>query len=138
MPLQFKKIQYAELNNPQQENFNFQKASAVLTDFGYATIRLSSDWNGADFIAQHLDGSFLKVQLKGRLSFDKKYEGKDIHVCFQEKKSGRWYLYSHDELLPSILQIANVQRTYSNLGGYNFPSLSQKLKTLLESYCLPT
>jgi hypothetical protein len=35
----------------------------VLADYGFLTMRLSDDWQGADFIAQHIDGAFLKVQL---------------------------------------------------------------------------
>jgi len=130
----FQKVNYADLNSRQQESYNYQKVSAVLADYGYTTIRLSSDWNGADFIAQHLAGTFLKVQLKGRLAFEKKYEGQDIHVCFRAGQ--KWYLYPHDVLLPKILSIANVQATYSKLGGYNFPTLSKKLIALLEPYCL--
>jgi len=69
----FKRITYNELNPRQKENYNFQKVSGVLADYGYVTIRLSDDWQGADFIAQHIDGErFLKIQLKGCLTFDKK------------------------------------------------------------------
>ncbi len=38
-------IQYADLNSRQKENYNFQKLSAVLADYGYVTMRLSDDWN---------------------------------------------------------------------------------------------
>src|SRR5690606_20499008 len=94
----FKRVSCASLNSRQQEGFNFQKVSGVLADYGFVTIRLSSDWRGADFIAQHMDGvTFLKVQLKGRLTFEKKYLGRDLHVCFAS--SGVWYIYPHDELL---------------------------------------
>lgn len=72
----FQRIAYDDLNSRQQENFNFQKISARLADFGFTTIRLSDDWNGADFLALHLHGETLKVQLKGRATFMKKYEGK--------------------------------------------------------------
>jgi hypothetical protein len=47
----FKRVGYRDLNSRQQEAFNFQKVSAVLADYGFTTIRLSSDWRGADFIA---------------------------------------------------------------------------------------
>ena len=78
-----KKINYDKLNSCQQENYNFQKVAAVLADYGYNSIRLTDDWQGADFIAIHIDGStFLKIQLKGRISFDKKYQNKDIWICF--------------------------------------------------------
>ena len=93
-------INYRDLNARQQEAYNFQKISAVLADYGFITMRLSSDWRGADFIAQHFDGAtFLPVQLKGRLTFDRKYEGRGLHICFPNY--GAWYLYPHDELLES-------------------------------------
>ncbi len=83
MALQLMHIRYTELNARQQENYNFQKVSAVLADYGFATLRLTDDWQGADFIAQHIDGeTFLKVQLKGRLTFNKKYLGKGLYVAF--------------------------------------------------------
>lgn len=63
MPHSFERVTYDSLNARQQEAYNFQKVSAVLADYGFVTIRLTSDWQGADFIAQHKDGEFLKVQL---------------------------------------------------------------------------
>src|SRR6266481_1180700 len=99
MPHQFQRIRYADLNGRQQESYNYQKVSAALADFGFVTMRLSDDWRGADFIAQHVDGTtFLRVQLKGRLTFDKKYRDRDIHICFP--CDGHWFIYPHDELLP--------------------------------------
>lgn len=98
MPLELKKIQYSKLNPRQKENYNYQKFSAVLADYGFVTMRLSDDWQGADFIAQHISGElFLKVQLKSRLTFCKSYKGKNIHIAFRRKN--HWYLYAHDELL---------------------------------------
>ena len=52
----FKKILYSKLNARQQENYNYQKASAILADYGFNTLRLSDDWQGADFIAIHING----------------------------------------------------------------------------------
>src|ERR1700733_678106 len=103
-PLTFKKISYElELSGPQKEAYNFQKVSAVLADFGYITIPLSNDWNGADFIAQALDGvTFLKVQLKSRLTFHVNYYGKQLYICFRDRVQGSWYIYDHDELLEQI------------------------------------
>ena len=60
------RIAYHDLNARQQENYNFVKLSAVLADYGFVTMRLSADWQGADLIAQHVDGAtFLKIQLSG-------------------------------------------------------------------------
>lgn len=131
------RVPYDSLNSRQQEAYNFQKVSAVLADYGLVTIRLSSDWQGADFIAQHVDGvTFLKVQLKGRLTFDKKYSGRGLHVCFRHE--GDWYLYPHDELLTEVLAVTNVasSESWQVQGGYSFPGLSEKLRPLLASYRL--
>jgi hypothetical protein len=93
MPLELSTIEYSNLNSRQKENYNYQKISAVLADYGFITHRLTDDWQGADFIAQHFDGkTFLKVQLKGRLTFDKKYLGKDIYIAFRSLKKIGFYI----------------------------------------------
>jgi hypothetical protein len=137
IPLNFERVIYKKLNARQQEAFNFQKVSAVLADYGFVTIRLTSDWRGADFLAHHFDGTtFLKVQLKGRCCFYKKYEGYDLHVCFPS--GDQWYLYPHDELLRIVLSETNIGNTASwkDEGGYNFATLPTKLRGLLEPYRL--
>jgi len=124
MTIRLELIEYDKLNARQKENFNFQKISAVLADYGYATLRLTDDWLGADFIAVHIDGVvFLKVQLKGRLTFNKKYIGKSLHIAFPHKED--WYLFDHDKLLKKILKKTNVANTDSwhRKGGYSFPGL---------------
>lgn len=57
--MELKKIEYRKLNARQKENFNFQKVSAILADYGFVTPRLPDDWQGADFIAQHVGGYML-------------------------------------------------------------------------------
>ena len=131
----FHKISYCDLNARQKEQYNFQKVSAVLADYGFRTINVSDDWKGADFLAQHVDGdTILKVQLKGRLSFDKKYIGKNIWVCFRSDKLV--YLYPHDELLNLMISTTNIGNTeaWIQKGNYHFPSLSPKLRKILETY----
>src|SRR6266404_4854846 len=100
------KIAYGDLNARQKENFNFQKVSAVLAEYGFVTLRLSDDWQGADFIALHVSGEVLRVQLKSRLAFYRKYEGKGLHVAFADGET--WYLYSHDELLAKVLAATTI------------------------------
>lgn len=130
------RVRYADLNARQQESYNFQKVSAVLADFGFATIRLTDDWQGADFIAQHIDGeTFLKVQLKGRLTFAKKYEGKNLHIAFGHR--GTWYLYPHDDLLRIVIEATDAvtgTSSWEELGGYSFSGLSRQLRDLLGPY----
>ena len=59
MSMKLVKIRYQDLNSRQQESFNYQKISGVLADYGFVTIRLSDDWKGADFLAQHIHGETL-------------------------------------------------------------------------------
>jgi len=94
----FEPVAYGDLNSRQQENYNFQKIAARLADYGFNCLRLTDDWQGADFIACHIDGeTFLKVQLKGRLVIDRKYQDKNIHVAFVHGET--YYLYDHDRLV---------------------------------------
>ncbi len=135
MSLKLTKIDYRDLNHKQKENFNFTKVSAVLADYGFMTIRLTDDWQGVDFIAQHIDGkTFLKVQLKGRLSFNKKYEKKDLYIAFPHAQD--WYLYPHDDVLKQVLTKIGIGATLSwrERGGYSFPGLSKQMMSILEPY----
>ncbi len=134
--MEFKKVEYQELNARQKENFNFQKVSAILADYGFVTLRLSDDWKGADFIALHIDGKDIRVQLKSRLAFYKKYEGKDLYVAFGYGDA--WYLYPHDELLAKIDKTKNIRSTPSwcEDGGYSFPRLSKEIQDLIELYLI--
>lgn len=129
------RVKYKNLNARQKENYNFLKLSSRLADYGYMTMRLSADWQGADFIAQHIDGkTFLKVQLKSRLAFNKKYLGKDICVAFVHRDE--WYLFQHDELLRRVLRSTRIGRTVSwrKRGGYSFPGLPRHLQPLLSPF----
>ena len=108
-----------------------------MADFGFKTIKLADDWNGADFIAQHFNkDEFLKIQLKGRLTFDKKYIKKDLWVCF--RSDDIIYLYPHDELLEKLLKHGLMKNTESwdVKGGYSYPSLSKQLVQIIKEYKL--
>jgi len=94
----YEKVQYSDLKAKAQEAYNFQKASAVLADYGFVTNLLKYDWLGADFLAQHIDGDWLKIQLKGRLTTSPDYENKNIYIMFEDKVDSQWYLFPHDKL----------------------------------------
>jgi hypothetical protein len=133
-------IHYSDLNARQKERYNFHKIAAVLADYGYSSIKLDDDWQGADFIAQHIDGfNYLKVQLKARLSFYKKYKGKKIFIAFPFKNE--WYLYNHDELLIEFLKTFSDKMAVSASwaaedGFYTWNDLSRQIKKILEPYKL--
>jgi hypothetical protein len=110
--LKLRKIEYRKLNSRQKENYNFQKISGLLADYGFTTIRLSDDWNGADFLAQHANGkTILRIQLKGRLGIYKKYLRKNLWIAFPDK--GHWYVWSHDKAVQYPLTKKNMRHTQS-------------------------
>lgn len=110
--MQLTKIDYEVLNSRQKEIFNFQKISGVLADYGFNCIKLADDWQGADFLAYHKDRfDTLKVQLKSRLTIDKKYKGKELFVAFPLK--AHWYLVEHDTLIEKVGQHTNWLNTSS-------------------------
>lgn len=134
--MNFTPINYSDLTAKQQENYNANKLGGVLADYGFHCIRLSDDWQGADLIAVHIDGStFLKIQLKGRCTISKKYLGKDIYIAFCTHNI--WYLYPHDEIAHQLLESTNIAQTDSwNKGTYSFPHLSNQLENILHPYLL--
>jgi hypothetical protein len=135
--LKIEKIDYQRPNSQQKENYNFQKASGILADYGFATLRLSDDWHGADFIAQHADGrTVLRVQLKGRLDLQKKYEGKDLWLCFPAH--GEWYFGPHDEILRCSLNSTKIGRTASwrESGGWSYRTLPKHVAKTLDRFLL--
>jgi hypothetical protein len=142
--MKLKKIKYKDLNPKQKENYNFQKISAILADYGYSTIRLTDDWQGADFIAQHYKTKlFIKVQLKGRLTFQKKYLKKDIYICFRDKKNvDSWYLFNHDKFLKELKQknkkVIKGTLSWDIKGGYSFSGLSSKNREIIKKYRIPS
>jgi hypothetical protein len=133
MPVQ--KIKYSDLNSRQREIYNFQKVAAILADYGFNCIKLADDWQGADFLAYHIDGvNTLRVQLKGRMSIDRKYSGKNLHVafpCFEE-----WYLIDHDLLVRTVEKHSNWLNTSSwiDKGIYNSDAPSKILREALKEF----
>lgn len=137
MTLALTRIQYRQLNARQQENFNFHKVSARLADYGFNCLRLNDDWQGADFIACHIDGqTFLRVQLKGRLCLDKKYFGKGIHIAFGSNSD--WFLYPHDEMADFIEAQGRINdsRSWKEHRSYSWPHPPKWVTGKLNEYRL--
>jgi hypothetical protein len=130
--MKLQKIKYSDLNKKAQEMYNFQKVAAVLADYGFTCMWLHNDWKGADFIAVHVYGDpDMKIQLKGGLSFAKKYKGKDIYICFMYK--GDTYLYPHDEVLSRVEQRISDKK-WKEKGTYFQTKLSGWSKDILDEY----
>ncbi|MFA5983801.1 MAG: hypothetical protein WC782_07265 [Methylococcaceae bacterium] len=131
------KIQYQNLSPKQQEIYNFQKIASVLADYGFNCIKLSDDWQGADFLAYHVNGmDTLKVQLKSRVHVAKKYQNKNLFLAFPI--GGDWYLVEHDELLNLVsnntIWLNSV--AWNKTGAYSSGSINRQLKEALQQYAL--
>ena len=138
--LSLTKISYKDLNARQKEQYLFQKLSAVLSDYGYATMKLIDDWQGADFIAQHCNGfGFLRVQLKSRFTIDKKYVGKALHIAFPlNLATNDWCVFPHDEIV-SVLEARGIytkSESWTRHGGYSVAGVSSQVLELLARYRL--
>jgi hypothetical protein len=132
--MKLNKIKYEDLNARAKEMYNFQKVSAKLADYGFTTMWLNNDWQGADFIAAHVDGvTDIKVQLKGRFSFNQRYRGKNIYICFISDDG--IYLYPHDKILDVIEQRIS-DSVWIEKGTWSSPTLTQEFKILLKEYLL--
>ncbi len=135
----FETITYDKLKAKQKEIFNFQKVAAILADYGYNCIKLADDWQGADFLAYHVNGeSTLKVQLKSRLTINNKYCGKDIWMAFPYKQC--WYFIEHDRLVEKVKNKTGWLNTHSwkDMGGYSSNHINPGLfESLAENQLKP-
>ena len=131
------RIDPSKLNGRQKEIYNFQKSAALLADYGFNCIKLSDDWHGADFLAHHFDGkTTLKVQLKARLTIDRKYVGQDLWMNFPS--AGKWYLVPHDKLVEAIGETTNWLNTESwkENGAYSSANPSPRLLQQLRPFAV--
>ena len=112
------KVDYKSLNARQKENYNFHKVASALAEYGYNSLRLNDDWQGADFIAIKGD-EMIKVQLKGRFTIDKKYLGKEIYIAFIE--DGVIKVYDHDEVVNSLTGSILETESWKVNGNYSWP-----------------
>ncbi|MDE0111694.1 MAG: hypothetical protein OXN84_05330 [Albidovulum sp.] len=132
-----RRIRYESLTAKQKEIYNFQKVAALLAEFGFNCMKLPDDWKGADFIAHHIDGTTLRVQLKPRPSIDKKYQYKELWIAF--KAVGRWYFLPHDKLVVLVgentpaLQSASWAKGFYSWKPNGTPA---KLMKALESHVI--
>lgn len=135
--MEFKKVDYSELNAKQKENYNFQKFAATMVDFGFESIKLSNDWNGADLLLHEMDneGKTYKIQLKSRFNLDKKYWDKNIFIAFPNE--GEWYIYNHDKMFVLMDEILLNDNKWKDYKTYSANKLSKKLKELLSEYLVP-
>jgi len=127
----FSKIKYKSLNSRQKENHNFHKVASKLADYGFNSMRLNDDWEGADFISINTN-QMIKVQLKGRFTIDKKYIGKDLFIAFLESEKVK--IYKHDDAVNMISDNIKDSKSWKDNGMYNWnqtPKIYNQIITVL-------
>ena len=137
MEIRLQRIKYTELSAKQKEIYNFQKIAGILAEYGFNCIKLDDDWQGADFLAYHKDGSqTLRVQLKSRPGVAKKYLGKNLYMSFPVDQV--WYLISHDKLVDFVGEVTNWLETPSWIerGGYSSGNPPKALREKLTGFSL--
>ena len=87
---------------------------------------------GVDFVLlREGDGLIRKVQLKGRWTIDKKYEGRDLWVAFPIGTD--WYLVPHDEMVALAHAQGTKTDSWVKAGLY---SIGKPAKTIIAA-CKP-
>lgn len=135
-----RRIEPKNLSSKQKENYSFHKQAAVLADYGFNCIKLSDDWEGADFLA-HCNEITLKVQLKSRTTIDKKYIAKGLYMLFpldDTDVNSAWCLIKHDILIELIANKLNWLNTPSWIekGSYHSSKAPKEILPELQKYIL--
>ena len=126
--MQLNRVNYNELNAKQKENYNFHKVAAALAEYGYNSMRLNDDWQGADFIAVKGD-DMLKIQLKGRFTVEKKYIDKEIYISFIENSKIK--IYKHDEAVNLLPEKTKNTESWAKRGGYSWGKTPEYFKSII-------
>ena len=138
----FAKVDYQSLNAKQREVHNFHFIAGVLASYGYATYPVRDDWNGGDMFARHmLNGQSLLIQLKSRLTFDRKYQNKQLWIAFPDKDAV--YVYPHDEVLAKYVEgrqgrskPLDSSASWMKDGIVHWPAPTKELLELIRPYKL--
>ena len=132
------KIQYSSLSGKEKESYNTAKLRSAMADWGYLeAFTVNGDKHGADLLFYRSnDGNVMKVQLKGRPTLSKSYRGKGIFVAFQDKSTGQWYMYDHDKILGTALDLGKLKGTVSweKAGSWSWSSTPDWLHTVLKDW----
>ena len=138
--MDFKKVEYANLNGKQKEIFNFQTTAGKLAKYGFNCIKLADDWNGVDFLAYHYEGvQTLKVQLKSRVTVAQAYIGQNLFMAFPVNHRTQWCLIEHDNLVTVIRENvgeASDEISWSATGTYHMAEPSVVVLQRLSPYLL--
>ena len=136
-----KRVKYHTLGHKEKESFNTARLISIMSTWGYLeATRINGDKHGADLLFYRAsDGDVKKIQLKGRASIDRKYEGKDLYIAYPVKKQGCWYIYPHDEVMNLSLKQSSWHKTKSwrEGGGYSWRTPPKWLSKILKPWKVP-
>ena len=68
-------------------------------------------------LALSTKGDVFKIQLKSRLTFDKKYLDKNLYIAFPFEDG--FYVYEHDEALQIFIKRFEQTKSWNDGGGYS-------------------
>lgn len=139
--LGIREIEHDDLTNKEIELYNYSRLVAVLAKYGLETHRVINDANGADIIAYRAprksEGThavILKIQLKSRFSYNKKYDHEDLYIAFPDGDD--WYLIPQESISEDKELVPEKWRTSESwkAGNYHVAQLTKSLRTKLERY----
>ena len=109
------------------EYSNFVNLAAHLVGYGFHCSWLPVDDSGADFIGVHIKSNqVIKVQVKSRITIDKKYENKNLLIAFPKTEKypdKEWVIVPHDELIP----LFTTPENYAKNGGRSAGSVPKRI-----------
>ena len=109
------------------EYSNFVKLAAHLVGYGFHCSWLPVDDSGADFIGVHIiTNQVIKVQIKSRITINKKYENKDLLIAFPKNEKNyekEWVIVPHDELI----SIFTTPENYAKNNGKSALSVPKRM-----------
>ncbi len=123
-----KKVDYKKLNAKQKENYNYHHIASALAEYGYNSMWLNNDWEGADFIAVK-ENSMIKVQLKGEFQICHKYKGKDIYIAYREDGVNK--IYEHDDAYKYVRGSTKKTKTWKN-GGETWAKTPEYFEPIIQ------
>ncbi|MCW0925950.1 hypothetical protein [Weissella sp. LMG 11983] len=116
-----RKMPFEDMDKKFREHRNFHKLAAKLVDYGYVVSWLPVDDKGADIVAVHtVTSDVIKIQLKGRVTIDSEYFGKNIYMAFPKSDSEpnkNWVIVPHDELVKIYTTPENWQKNQGKSSG---------------------
>ena len=131
-------IEYENLSNKEQESFNSVHLMREMSKWGYLdSTKINGDKHGADLLFYRAqDADVKKIQLKGRATFDKKYEGKNLYVAFQDKRKNEWYVYPHDVIVNQAIHTSSwaLSKSWKEEGGYSWNNIPAWLEDILKPW----